>query len=90
MELVEVRRSRGQRDQVTAGWAVRRTMRTGCEARRRWVLGVLGGPPAKTTRGGRDGQAWKRDTLDERGMGQVSEAGGGDSGDSREGQCSFE
>ena len=90
MELVEMRRSRGQRDQVTAGWAARRTMRTGCEGRRRRVLGVLGGPPAKTTRGGRDGQAWKRDTLDEQGMGHVSEAGSGDSGDSREGHCSFE
>ena len=90
MELVEVRRSRGQRDQVTAGWAARRTMRTGCEGRRRRVLGVLGEPPAKTPRGGRVGQAWKRDTLNERGVGHVSGAGGGDSGDIREGQSSFE
>ena len=90
MELVEVRRSGGQGDRGTAGWAARRVRRTGCEGRRRRVLGVLGGPPASTTRGGRDGQAWERDTSDERGVGHVSGAGGGDSGDSREGQSSFE
>ena len=40
-------------------------------------MGVLGGPPAKRTRGGRNGQAQKGDTLDDRGMGHVSEAGRG-------------
>lgn len=54
-------------------------------------MGVMGGPPARRTRGGRNGQAQKGDTLDDRGMGHVSEVGSGDGGDkSRERQRSFE